>query len=71
MRVQRVVGSKGVDVKTSPERYKVWDSKGFFLGSLYVNQARLVWCGRRIQPVNGIRIGWEDFIEYMNERDKQ
>ena len=66
MKVQRMVGGKGVDVKTSPERYKVKDSKGVLLGSLYVNQARLVWCNGRTQMSNGMPIEWEDFIQYMN-----
>ena len=66
MKVQRVVGSKGADVKRSPERYKIWDSEGVLLGSLYVNQARLVWCNGKTQLSNGIPIEWEDFAQYMN-----
>ena len=68
MQVQRIVGSKGVDIKTSSERYRIWDNQDNLLGSLYINKTRLVWCEGKTQLSNGIRIEWEDFIEYMNER---
>ena len=66
MQVQRVVGSKGVEVKTSPERYRIWDNQDNLLGSLYINKTRLVWCEGKTQFSNGTPIEWEDFIQYMN-----
>ena len=66
MQVQRVVESHEIKIKTDSERYKVKDSKGGLLGSLYINKARLVWCKGRTRPENGKSIRWEGFIEYMN-----
>ena len=66
MQVQRVVESHEIKIKTDSECYKIWDNQGNFLGSLYINKAKMVWCKGRTRPENGKSIRWEDFIEYMN-----
>ena len=71
MQVQRVVGSKGVDVKISSERYRIWDNQDNLLGSLYINKTRLVWCEGKTQFNNGIPIEWGEFIENMKKRPRQ
>ena len=34
------------------------------LGDLYVTRANLIWCSGKIKKENGVKIPWNDFIEW-------
>ena len=57
----------GVDmeVKNTGVEFQVHDNDGNFRGDCYVTKAGLVWCQGRTRKENGVRVSWNEFIEWM------
>ena len=58
----------GVDmeVKNRGIEFEVHDNAGNFKGDCYVTKSGLIWCEGRTQKRNGIRVSWDEFIDWMN-----
>ena len=56
-----------MEVKTRGIEFEVRDPSGEeHLGDLILTSTRLIWCNRRVQRRNGVRLEWREFIEMMN-----
>ena len=58
----------GVDmeVKNRGIEFEVHDNAGNFKGDCYVTKSGLIWCEGKTQKKNGIRVSWDEFIDWMN-----
>ena len=58
----------GVDmeVKNRGIEFEVHDNAGTFKGDCYVTKSGLIWCEGKTQKKNGIRVSWDEFIDWMN-----
>ncbi len=63
------VGIKNLDVemevKNSGVEFDIYDNKDNFLGDLYVTKSGLVWCKGKVMKKNGVKVTWQDFIDWM------
>jgi hypothetical protein len=57
-----------MEVKNKGVEFEVRDNQGNQLGDLYVAKAGLDWCKGKTTRENGIRVSWEDFIDFMNDQ---
>ena len=57
----------GVDmnVKNTGIEFGVYDNAGNFKGDCYVTKSGLIWCEGRTRKENGVRVSWDDFIDWM------
>jgi len=44
----------------------VKDAKDAHRGNLVVTNSGLVWCEGDKKPESGVKVSWDDFIEWMN-----
>ncbi len=58
----------GVDmeVKNRGIEFEVHDNNGNFKGDCYVTKSGLIWCEGKTQKKNGIKVTWDEFVEWMN-----
>lgn len=56
--VQMEVKNKGVE-------FDVYDTKDAFRGDMIVTKSGLVWCKGKTTQKNGVKVSWEEFIEWM------
>ena len=54
-----------MDVKTRGIEFSVYDNQDTFLGDCYVTKSGLIWCQGRTKKANGVKVSWEDFINWM------
>ena len=58
-----------MDVKNKGIEFTVYANDGTFRGDLVVSKTGLVWCEGKTQVANGVKISWDDFIDFMNADD--
>ncbi len=58
----------GVDmeVKNRGIEFEMHYNAGTFKGNCYVTKSGLIWCEGKTQKKNGIRVSWDEFIDWMN-----
>ncbi len=56
-----------MDVKNKGIEFEVADNDGVHIGDCYLTRTGLIWCRGRTRKANGIRVTWDQFIEWMNE----
>ncbi len=56
-----------MDVKNNGIEFQVADNDGAHKGDCYLTRTGLIWCRGRTRKANGIRVTWDQFIEWMNE----
>ena len=65
------VGIKSFDVEMKVKKkgieLQVYDNDDNFRGDLIITQAHLIWCEGRTRRQNGVKITWNEFIDWMNE----
>ena len=54
-----------LDIKSKGLEIQVNDNDGRHLGDLIVTSTSLIWCKGRTSRVNGKRISWNKFAQYM------
>ncbi len=54
-----------MDVKNKGVEFDIYNSKGEFLGDVIVTKSGITWCKGKVTQKNGIKVSWEDFMEYM------
>jgi len=55
-----------MNVKQAGIEFGVWDNAGTFKGDCYVTSTGLIWCQGKTKKENGVRVTWDEFIEWMN-----
>jgi len=59
-----------MDVKNSGVELQISSSDGAkFLGDCIVTKTGLIWCKGKTKRANGIKISWQEFIDYMESPD--
>ncbi len=56
-----------MEVKPSGIEFEVAENDGVHRGDCYLTRTGLIWCRGRTRKANGIRVTWDQFIEWMNE----
>ena len=56
-----------MDVKTKGIEFEVRDNDGTFRGDCYLTSTGIVWCEGKTSKKNGVKVDWNDFIDWMNE----
>ncbi len=56
-----------MEVKNKGIELDVYDGDNH-LGDLVVTKTGLIWCKGKINPENGVKITWKDFITYMQSQ---
>jgi hypothetical protein len=54
-----------MNIQTNGMELDVYDGTGKHLGDLVVNKRGLIWCKGRTTPAKGVRVSWQQFIEWM------
>ena len=57
-----------MEIKTNGIELDISDNSGVHKGDLVITKTQVVWCPGRTTRANGIQLGWEEFIAYMQER---
>lgn len=59
-----------MDVKTRGIEFEVYENgdNGDFLGDFIVTETGLISCQGRTHRKNGEKVGWADFIAWMNQK---
>jgi hypothetical protein len=68
MRVKIKTFGVDMEVKNTGVEFQVHNNKDEFLGDCYVTKSSLVWCNGKIKKENGIKIRWEEFIQWANSQ---
>ena len=55
-----------MDVKNKGIEFEVYDNAGNHLGDCYLTKFGLTWCQGRRRRENGVRVSWNNFIDWMN-----
>ena len=57
----------GVDmnVKNTGVEFQVHYNDGNFKGDCYVTKASLIWCKGKTKKENGVKVPWDEFINWM------
>jgi len=58
--------SVAMDVKNNGVEFTVYSNDDKFLGDLYVTKSGLIWCQGKTSRDRGVRVNWEEFMEWMN-----
>ncbi len=56
-----------MQVKNKGIEFQVCDNDGVFRGDLILTKSGLTWCEGKTRRANGVKVNWNDFIEWMNE----
>ena len=54
-----------MNVKNTGIEFEVHDNRGKFRGDFYVTKSSLIWCQGKIIKKNGVKVSWDDFIDWM------
>jgi len=54
-----------LEVKNNGVEFAVYDTQDNFLGDMFVTKTGLIWCSGKTKKVNGLKMSWRKFIEYM------
>jgi hypothetical protein len=54
-----------MDIKTSGIELEIYDTDGAHRGDLVITKTKLIWCHGKTRREKGVKIRWEDFIDYM------
>lgn len=55
-------------LKNNGIEFDISNNEGNHLGDLVINKTRLTWCKGKTTPKKGIKISWDDFIEWAEKR---
>lgn len=56
--VEMQLKNKGMEID-------VYKPDGTFMGDLVVTKTGLTWCKGKTKPANGVKVTWQQFIDYM------
>ena len=65
MKVQIKKFGVDMEVKNAGIEFQVNGNDGNQLGDCYVTKTGLIWCRGKTQKTNGIRVSWNEFIDWM------
>lgn len=54
-----------MEIKNKGVELDVYANDGKHRGDLVVTKTGLTWCKGKTTPANGVKISWDDFIDYM------
>jgi hypothetical protein len=57
-----------MEVKNKGIELDVYDGSENHLGDLVVAKGGLTWCAGRVRKENGIRVSWNEFIDWMQSK---
>lgn len=57
--------SVDMEVKQSGVEFRVYDNQGNFKGDMYVVSSGLIWCKGKVTKKNGVKVSWNEFMEWM------
>ena len=55
-----------MEVKNSGLEFEVRDNTGKFRGDCFVTKTGLIWCEGKTDRTNGVKVSWDEFINWMN-----
>ena len=55
-----------MEVKTNGIEFEVLDNDGTFRGDCYLTKTGLIWCEGKKRRENGVKVYWDEFIDWMN-----
>lgn len=55
-----------MNIKNKGIELDVYDNDETFRGDLIVTKTGLIWCEGKTQRQNGVKVTWNEFIEWMN-----
>jgi hypothetical protein len=55
-----------MDVKNNGIEFEVYDNDSTFRGDGFVTKTGLIWCEGKTTKPNGVRVSWNEFIDWMN-----
>ena len=67
MKVKIKAFNVDMDVKNNGVEFQVHSNDGEFLGDCYVTKSGMIWCRGKTTRANGVKVGWEEFINWMEE----
>ena len=56
---------KNLEVKNKGVEFEIRDTKNKFLGDCVVTRTGLTWCKGKTSLMNGKKVQWDKFIEWM------
>lgn len=60
--------SVDMEIKNSGVELDIYTNDGKHLGDLVVTKAALIWCKGRTGRDNGVKIPWNEFIEWAESK---
>lgn len=54
-----------MEVKNNGVEFDVYDNKDVFQGDMFVTKSGLIWCKGKTKKENGVKVSWEEFINWM------
>lgn len=67
MKVEVNTLSVNMEVKQRGVEFRVRDNQGNFLGDMFVTSSGLIWCKGKTSKKNGVKVNWDEFIDWMEE----
>lgn len=55
-----------MSVKNKGVEFQVYGNDGVFRGDMIVTKSGVIWCEGKTRRENGVKVNWEEFIEWMN-----
>lgn len=55
-----------MSVKNKGVEFQIYANDGTFRGDMIVTKSSVIWCEGRTRRENGVKVSWEDFIDWMN-----
>ncbi len=57
-----------MEIKNKGVEFDVYSNDDKHLGDCIVTKTGITWCKGRTTPENGVKIKWQDFIKWAEER---
>lgn len=55
-----------MEVKRNGIEFAVYNNSGEFRGDMFITQSGLIWCEGRTRREGGVKVSWDEFIDWMN-----
>ena len=60
--------SVDMDVKNAGVEFEVRDNQKNFKGDCYIAKTGLIWCEGKTQKKNGVKVSWDEFMQWMKNK---
>ena len=57
-----------MDVKNNGIEFQIYDNSDSFRGDCILTKTGLIWCEGKTRRENGVKVSWDEFIEWMNSQ---